>query len=85
MTKDDDISGNTKGTVRKLELLLAEVFGVDGNAGRFQALEETVKQHSADLAILKTNDTKLGVVKYLVMMAGGVLAALVIKFIDKLL
>ena len=78
---DDEISGNTKCTVRDLELLLAEVFGRDGDGGRFAQLETKVEKHDLTLESLKT--FKIQVLA--IVAVAGALAGLAATFISKLL
>lgn len=76
----DDLSANTKSTVRDLELLLAEYFGRDGDGGKFKALEEQVDKHEQVIDTLKTFR-----IQVLALVAvGGAVASILTHFISKL-
>lgn len=78
---DDDISGNTKRTVRDLELQLAEMFGREGDGGRFKALEVKVEKHDAVIETLKTFRAQV----LIIVAVGGALTGLIATLISKLL
>ena len=55
----DEVSANTKGTIRDIELTLVDAFGKDGDGGRFGVLEEKVKTHGLILDDLRSFKWKL--------------------------
>lgn len=88
----DDTSNNTRQKVIDLDKLLAEKFGREGDGGDFKHLEDSVAKHAKTLethdvriTALETFNVKLGVIKGLLLMAGGVAVTLVMKALDKLL
>lgn len=66
-----------------LELLLAEYFGRDGDAGRFKALEDAVREHSVAIDSLKTFRTKTLVWGSVAIGIGGVVAGILAHLITR--
>jgi hypothetical protein len=72
----EEISSNTKGKIHDLELLLAEMFGKDGDGGRFSALEDKVEKHAEVIDALKTFRAQVLILVAAGTTVGGGLAAL---------
>lgn len=77
----EEISKNTKGTIRDLELTLAEMFGRDGDGGRFKQLEDKVEKHDAVLDSFKTFKIQVMTVVVIAGSIVGVLVTLISKWL----